>query len=265
VDDLQRAADNAGVGDDFVKLMDEQRLANADVNKTPDVSLSEGGDFKELGKLTGGELKARPYLAKMLASPENFEVIQRNATPEQMAQLRGDIVEYLGLVRAGGQDATGTVISPNEFLTKWNKIDPRVKNMLFDDDLGTRQTLDDIATVAADFKRRGLEANTSRTAGTGQAAMAISGMGDQARGMIQGGLGTGTAVAGYANPAATAASVVMTYATLKGLMSETLARWAAGQTPSLSDALVPRVPGAVGRGVTPEEEKPQIRIVRPEK
>lgn len=255
-EDLQRAADGAGVGDDFTTLMNEQRLARADVNKS-DVSLAEGGDIKELSKLKGGELKAKPYVQKMLASPENFDVIQRNATPEQVSQLRGDIVEYLGLATKGAQDAAGEVISPNQFLTNWNKIDPRVKNMLFDDDLGTRQTLDDLALIAEDFKRRGLEANASRTAGTGQAAMALSGIGKKVGATVR----TPAAVgAGYAANAAglgptavgAAGAAGITYGTVKGLMSETLARWAAGQTPEVAATMLPRVPGNVYRASTEE-------------
>ena len=120
-----------------------------------------------------------------------------------------------------------------------------MKNMLFDDDLGTRQTLDDLALVAEDFQRRGLEANTSRTAGTGLSAMQLKQIGTAGAG------GYGLSAGALPQMAVGAG---LTYATVKGLLSETLARWAAGRTPTVKGTVAPRVPGAVARGLTDEVE-----------
>jgi hypothetical protein len=150
------------------------------------------------------------------------------------------------LAKAGAQDAAGDVVSPTKFSTEWAKMDPRVKNMLFDDDLGTRQTLDDLALIAEDFQRRGLEANTSRTAGTGLSAMQLKQIGTAGAG--------GYGVHAQVVPEMLAAAGI-TYATVKGLLSETLARWAAGQTPTFKGSVAPRVPGAVGRAATDEENQ----------
>jgi hypothetical protein len=182
--------------------------------------------------------------------------IKRNATPEEWNSLRANIAQDLGLAKAGAQDATGDVVSPTKFITEWNKMDPRVKNMLFDDDLGTRQTLDDLALIADAFKQRGLEANTSRTAGTGMGAMQIK----QVGGAVAGTAGAMT------NLPATIAASGMTYATVKGLMSQTLARWAAGRTPSVTSTVGARVPGAAARSLDQydQEEQDPLRItIRP--
>ncbi len=241
--DLQEAATKAGVGDDFKSLMSEQAAAHAD-----DVRLSEGGDFKQAKSLKGGQIeRSQAFLKQAYKNPDKMQYLQRNATPEQWSQLRADIAHDLGLAKAGAQDAGGEVISPSKFSTEWAAMDPRVKNMLFDDDLGTRQTLDDLALIAEDFQRRGLEANSSRTAGTGMGAMQIK---EASKGAAMLGMGA----AGASDLGLTAAASGITYASLKGLMSETLARWAAGQTPTFKGSVAPRIPGAIGRASTDEEK-----------
>lgn len=254
--DLDGAANTAGVGDEFRALMSEQAAAHAD-----DVLLSQGGDLPQAAKLTSKQLESSgQFLRQAYANPDKMDYIRRNATPEQWSQLRANIAQDLGLAKAGAQDAAGDVVSPNKFITEWNKMDPRVKNMLFDDDLGTRQTLDDLALIADAFKQRGLEANSSRTAGTGLGAMEIK----QA---AKGGALLATGAAGATNLPATLTGLGLTYAAVKGLMSETLARWAAGQTPTAAGTVGARIPGAIAHSTnddTEAEERPPLRItVRP--
>lgn len=238
--DTEAVANAAGQGAEFKSLMADQSKAYAD-----DVRLSEGGDLPQAGKLGDGQLeRSRDFLKQAYANPDKMDYIKRNATPEQWNQLRANVAQDLGLAKAGAQDAAGDVISPNKFITEWNKMDPRVKNMLFDDNLGTRQTLDDLALIADAFKARGLEANTSRTAGTGMSAMGLKEVA---------GAAVGGAAAVKALPATIAASGI-TYATLKGLMSETLAKWAAGRTPTAVGTVGARVPGAAARAATEEDD-----------
>jgi len=239
--DTEAVAQAVGKGDEFRSLMKDQSKAYDDT-----LSLSEGGDLVQADiTLAGGQSeKAGNLLRQAYKNPDRMEYLRRNATPEQWNQMRADIAADLGLAKAGAQDATGEIVSPNKFLTEWNAMDPRVKNMLFDDNLGTRQTLDDLALIADAFKQRGLEANTSRTAGTGMSAMGIKDVGKVAMGA--GGYAIGL-------PKALLASGI-TYATVKGLMSKTLAKWAGGQTPSIQATVAARVPGAVARTLTEENE-----------
>ena len=251
--DLETAATKAGAGDEFKSLMSEQAAANAD-----DVRLSEGGDFPQADKLGGGQLeRSGQFLKQAYANPDKMEYIRRNATPEQWDSLRANIAQDLGLAKAGAQDAAGEIVSPQKFITEWNKMDPRVKNMLFDDNLGTRQTLDDLALIADAFKQRGLEANTSRTAGTGMGAMEIKGAAKTTALLA-------TGAAGATNLPATIAAAGLTYGAVKGLMSETLARWAAGRTPTAVGTVGARVPGALMHGAQDgqkEEKRPPLRPV----
>lgn len=238
-EDLQGAADNANVGDDFRTLMADQAAAHDDV--TGDITRMEGITNTPNNIERGGQ-----YLTQAFKNPEKMMTLKKNAKPEEWAALTGNIVEHLGLATKGNQNAIGDAISPNKFLANWADMDPRVKNMLFDDDIGTRQMLDDLALVAEDFKRRGLEANTSRTAGTGQAAQAITGIGAVA----------GTAI----DPVTTIGGLTLTYGTVKGLMSETLARWAANNGFTLKEKMIGKAITGAAKAADNTDEKRQRKF-----
>lgn len=237
--DLEGAADKANVGDDFRSLMAEQAAAHDDVSG--DITRMEG-----ITNTPNNIERGNQYLTAAFKNPEKMMTLKQNAKPEEWAALTGNIVEHLGLATKGGQNAAGDAISPNKFLSNWANMDPRVKNMLFDDDLGTRQTLDDLALVAEDFKRRGLEANASRTAGTGQAAQALT----------AGGAIVGTAF----DPVTTIGGLTLTYASVKGLMSETLARWAANNGFTLKDKMTTKAITGAAKAANTKDEKKQRKI-----
>lgn len=243
-EDLQGAADGAGVGDDWRSLMADQAAAHDDVSG--DITRMEG-----ITNTPNNIERGNQYLTAAFKNPEKMMTLKQNAKPEEWATMTGNIVEHLGLATKGGQNAAGDAISPNKFLANWADMDPRVKNMLFDDDIGTRQMLDDLALVAEDFKRRGLEANTSRTAGTGQAAQALT----------AGGAVIGTAF----DPVTTIGGLTLTYASVKGLMSETLARWAANNGFTLKDKMTTKaITGAAKASNTTEEKKQRKVTPQPE-
>lgn len=238
-EDLQGAADSAGVGDDWRSLMADQAAAHDDVSG--DITRMEG-----ITNTPNNIERGNQYLTSAFKNPEKMMTLKQNAKPEEWAALTGNIVEHLGLATKGGQNAAGDAISPNKFLSNWADMDPRVKNMLFDDDLGTRQTLDDLALVAEDFKRRGLEANASRTAGTGQAAQALT----------AGGAIVGTAF----DPVTTIGGLTLTYASVKGLMSETLARWAANNGFTLKDKMTTKAITGAAKAANTKDEKKQRKV-----
>ncbi len=238
-EDLQGAADSAGVGDDWRSLMADQAKAHDDVSG--DITRMEG-----ITNTPNNIERGNQYLTSAFKNPEKMMTLKQNAKPEEWAALTGNIVEHLGLATKGNQTAAGDAISPNKFLSNWADMDPRVKNMLFDDDIGTRQMLDDLALVAEDFKRRGLEANTSRTAGTGQAAQAITGVG----------AAVGTAI----DPVTTIGGLTLTYATVKGLMSETLARWAANNGFTLKDKMTTKAITGAAKAADNTDEKRQRKF-----
>lgn len=229
-EDLTGAADKAGVGDDFRTLMSDQARAHDDT-----LRLSEGGDIPAMQKISESQVETgKNYFNQAISNPDRVSLLKRNATPEQWKQFAGDTLEYLGVAKNAAQDAAGEAISPNTFLTNWNKMDPRTRVMLFDDGEGTLETLTDLATVAEAMKSRGNSSNFSNTAGVGMSAAALAKAGG-AVSAAGAGTGIGAAVAGL--PGAVAGAGI-TYATVKTLMSETLARWAAKQGVPLKDKMI---------------------------
>lgn len=229
-EDLTGAADKAGVGDDFRTLMADQAKAHDD-----SLRLSEGGDIPAMQKIAESQVEqGKNYFNQAISNPDRMSMIKRNATPEQWKQFAGDTLEYLGVAKNAAQDAAGEAISPNTFLTNWNKMDPRTRVMLFDDGEGTLEKLNDLATVAEAMRSRGNSSNFSNTAGVGMSAAALAKAGG-AVSAAGAGAGIGASLAGIPGAAAGAG---ITYATVKGLMSETLARWAVKQGVPLKDKLI---------------------------
>lgn len=226
-EDLQKAADGAGVGDDFKTLMADQAQSNA---KT--------GDKTRLESLVDQDFeKSFSAFKASIKNPDKIATFKRSATPEQWDEFSSNVVEYLGKANNSAQGAAGDTFSANTFLTRWNEMDPRTRSILFDDDRGTLQTLDDLAVVAEGMKHRGHGGNFSNTAGVGIGAGAIMG---------------GPLL--YGDVSTAAMNTGLTYATIQSLMSETLAKWAAGRGPSVQGTIGARVPGAAYRAATDEEE-----------
>lgn len=255
-EDLQGAADKAGVGDDFRNLMSEQSRAH---NK--DIRLSDGGDIPAMESIASSQVeKGKSYFQQSIVNPDRVQMLKRNATPEQWKQFTGDTLEYLGVAKSSAQDAAGEAISPNTFLTNWDKMDNRVKVMLFDDGQGTLETLNDLAIVAEAMRGRGNASNFSNTAGVGMSAGALAKAG-AAVGTAGAGTGAGAMVAGL--PGAVAGAGI-TYATVKMLMSQTLARWAAKQGVPLGEKMTTKaITGAAKASNTSEDPEPLRNRVRP--
>ena len=243
--DLDGAANTAGVGDDFRNLMAEQARAHDD-----ELRMSEGGDIPAMENIATKQTESgKSFFLKSLANPDRVELLKRNATPEQWQQFAGDTLEHLGVAKNSKQGASGDLISPDTFLTNWNTMDPRVKNIMFDDNLGTRQTLDDLAIVAEAMRKRGNSSNFSNTAGVGMSAAAL------APGAIPLAAGDLLTAGG---------GVALTYATIKSLMSETMARWAAGQGIPLGQKMTAKaVTGAAKAANTTEDKKQRKFTPRP--
>lgn len=253
--DLEGAADNAGVGDDFRNLMSEQARAYDD-----EIRLSDGGDIPAMESIASSQVeKGKNYFHQAIANPDRVQMLKRNATPEQWKQFTGDTLQYLGVAKNASQDAAGDAISPDTFLTNWNKMDPRTRNMLFDDGEGTLETLTDLAIVAEAMKKRGNASNFSNTAGVGMSAGALAKAGGA---VTAAGAGTtvGTLMGGIPGAAAGAG---ITYATVKALMSQTLARWAVGQGASMGEKMTTKaITGAAKASNNSEDPEPLRNTVR---
>jgi hypothetical protein len=101
-----------------------------------------------------------------LASQRGGEPIKlaqtlRSMPADEANTVRATILSRLGQASAGRQGASGDVFSPVEFMTQWNKLSPRAKDILFQGE--HRRAIDDIARVYSGMKASTRYANTSKT------------------------------------------------------------------------------------------------------
>jgi hypothetical protein len=85
----------------------------------------------------------------------------RSMPEEEANSVRATMLDDLGTASAGKQDHTGTIFSPAEFVTSWNKISDRAKNVLFTGE--HRDAINDIVKVLSGMKASTKFANTSKT------------------------------------------------------------------------------------------------------
>lgn len=92
--------------------------------------------------------------------------IKRVLPEEDWATVVATTVRQLGRASAGGQNAAGDVFSASAFLTNWNKLSPRAKQVLFSGKGvpgGLRQELDKLARVVETAKSAERQMNASRS------------------------------------------------------------------------------------------------------
>lgn len=97
----------------------------------------------------------------------------RSLPEDEAATVRATVFDRLGLVSPGRQDATGTLFSPNDFVTHWNGLSDRAKATLFPG-IEYRSDIDDMVRIAAAMKDANKYANVSRTS-LGTNALALLG------------------------------------------------------------------------------------------
>lgn len=72
--------------------------------------------------------------------------------PDEQNVVASAIVRKLGQATDANQNAAGDVFSPQTFLTNWNKLDPRAKNVLFQANPDLKANLDQVANVASNIR-----------------------------------------------------------------------------------------------------------------
>jgi len=82
---------------------------------------------------------------------------------EDQASVRATVISQLGRATNGAQNAEGTAFSPAAFLTQWNQMTPRAKDVLFRGE--ARDALNDLARITEGTKQAAGYANRSNTAG----------------------------------------------------------------------------------------------------
>ena len=218
---VQDFADRAGMRKDFDDLMG----AEAELYQRKG-NLSEGGDIPFSRKITDMPTGKAVYDATMNAgvqAPEKLDITRRNMAPEQWNEVAADTLEYMGRAKPGSQ-STASEFSPETFLTNWNKLSTRSKEILAGDEL---DALEKLATAAKAFRGRSGAGNPS-----GSAYMGMSGA-----------LGAGLAT----KPIETGSALAAGLGAGKLVSSEWFARQLAGTAPKLAERLIPRIVGQTGR------------------
>jgi hypothetical protein len=85
------------------------------------------------------------------AARENVSILQavKKSLPEgARGQVAGTIIDRLGRATNSNQNDTGTVWSPETFLTNWNKMTPRAREELFSGFPNAKQVKSDVESVA---------------------------------------------------------------------------------------------------------------------
>jgi hypothetical protein len=85
----------------------------------------------------------------------------RSMPQEEAGSVRATILDDLGHASAGVQNDTGAIFSPAQFVTNWNKLPERSKNVLFTGE--HRDAINDLAKVFSGMKASTKFANTSKT------------------------------------------------------------------------------------------------------
>lgn len=236
-DAVQDFASRAGMRKDFDDLMG----AEAELYQRKG-NISEGGDIpfgKKIADMPTGSDVYNATIRAGVQAPEKLDIVRRNMAPEQWNEVAADTLEYMGRAKPGSQ-TTASEFSPETFLTNWNKLSTKSKQILAGDEL---EALEKLATAATAFRGRSAAGNPSGTAYSGMA----------------GAMGVGALTA----PLATAGALGSGLATGKLVSSEWFARQLAGTAPKLAERLIPRIVGQTGRETTDEPRKPLEITVTP--
>ncbi len=160
-DDIDAGLRQAGRGDaaNMFKRADDfwkQRVEQIDQVLQPVMGKNKSGEqiLQAVETMAKGKGGGAGRLARLM----------RELPPEQLGDVRATLISRLGKASAGQQDDAGQTFSASTFLTNWNKMSAKGKNILFSDgDL--RRNLNDIAKLANATKEAQKFANHSNTAG----------------------------------------------------------------------------------------------------
>lgn len=94
-----------------------------------------------------------------------------NINPEEAGVVRGSLIQELGRANSGQQNAAGDAFSLSGFLTNYDKLPDRTRNLLFRGD--NRQAIENLATLAEGSRNAARFANTSNTGGANNASDAL--------------------------------------------------------------------------------------------
>lgn len=117
-----------------------------------------------------------------------LRTFMNNINPEEAGVVRGSLIQELGRSSSGQQNAAGDAFSLSSFLTNYDKLPDRSRQLLFRGD--SRQAIENLATLAEGSRNAARFANTSNTGGATNAsnmiqnASAIAGWGSAGASLV---------------------------------------------------------------------------------
>ena len=234
---LERAADQAGVGQQFRGLQaEERRLYGGD-----GIQLDEGGELPLMRRLRNMS-SGRAYNALVSgrggsrANADNWETLdamRRSSSDDDWADLSARMIFDLGVPNPGQQ--ADNVFSWDRFLTRYNALSPESREMLFTrpDGIVEQDGLNTMNAAALDYassmRRRARMGNPSGTSQSG-ATMVL-------------------AAQGIRRPVRTAFELGTGMVLIQAMTAEGLARTVASRSPFFQRHVLRNLPRAAGRTV----------------
>lgn len=122
-------------------MMEDAAARAAMADRNPFAGMSGEQVFHAIERMAeskGGAARFHPTLTKMAT--------------EEAATVRSALMHRMGLANAGAQNADGDAFSISQFLTRWNRMTPEGKTVLFGDGQ-MRTDMNDLALLAERVKR----------------------------------------------------------------------------------------------------------------
>lgn len=188
------------------------------------------------------EMIARSIFGQEGAALKQYPYTQMKTLLDKMPKdvrnnVRAEIVRRLGLAKAGAQNESGDIFSPATFMTNYNRMDSKTKNLIFNTP-ELRSAIGDLAKVSSAIKDRAKMANNSGTAGSTLMLQVLTG---------------GLAVSGNLG---LAGAVLTPYASAKLMTSPAFVRWL---TKSASIKTQSQMGAHIGRLIAIGEANPDIQ------
>lgn len=171
--------------------------------------------------------------------------LMANVPEETQKDITSEFVRRMGAAKPGAQDIEGEVFSPATFMTNWNRLDKKTKDLLFKDK-ELAKAMDDLSVLSQSFKSKAAMANPSGTAGS-MMMMAL----------LSAPLGAGVATGETTGPGLAATALLSPVAAAKLMTSPKFVKWLA-KTASGSKS-ESALGGNLGRLMTIAKANPEIR------
>jgi hypothetical protein len=184
--------------------------------------------------------------------PKRAKEILDALPAKEKGEVTSEVIDRMGRSKPNAQGAAGDMFSMSTYLTNWNKMNPKTKEILFSDP-AIRRDMDELANFAEKYKSRSRLMNTSNTAPAAGIINGIAGIGGALSTLLAGGGSTSALLTALAAPVVTAGTA---HVTAKMMTSPKFIKWLAKVSRTKGPAEVGRM---IGRLITLHDNNPGLR------